>query len=103
MSSSPLTQRKFRLVVCIAALLLCQALLCSSSLSGQSIAKPLLFTGNTTVIAPPTADTEYAFGPRDFGALYRRADCTVEGIIATAKHFVCNDQETDRTTVSADA
>jgi len=25
-----------------------------------------------------------------------------QGIVATAKHFVCNDQETDRTTISAD-
>ena len=25
-----------------------------------------------------------------------------QGVIATAKHFVCNDQETDRTTISAD-
>jgi hypothetical protein len=80
----------FRLWLCTAAARLCQALLCSallfpSFLSAQPIAKPLLFTGNATVIAPLTADTEYAFGPRDFAALYRKADCTVEGIVATAK------------------
>jgi hypothetical protein len=56
----------------------------SSYVPAQEIVAPLLFSGNTTVIAPPTADTEYAFGPRDFGALYRKADCAVEGIIGTA-------------------
>jgi hypothetical protein len=66
--------------------LLCLSVLFPSSLLAQQIAKPLLFTGNTTVIAPPTADTEYAFGPQDFGALYRRADCSVEGVIAIANH-----------------
>jgi hypothetical protein len=64
--------------------LLCLSVLFPSSLAAQQIAKPLLFTGNTTVIAPPTADTEYAFGPKDFAALYRWADCSVAGIIATA-------------------
>ena len=89
MFTSSFSPRMFRLWPCTAAARLCQALLCSallfpSFLLAQPIAKPLLFTGNATVIAPPTADTEYAFGPTDFAALYRKADCTVEGIIATS-------------------
>ncbi|MBV9304234.1 MAG: VCBS repeat-containing protein [Acidobacteriaceae bacterium] len=56
----------------------------TSPLTAQThLASPLLFSGNTTVIAPPTSETEYAFGPREFGALYRDPDCTIDGIIAT--------------------
>jgi hypothetical protein len=40
------------------------------------------FAGNVTVVAPPTKDTGYAFGPNIFGALYRSADCSVAGILA---------------------
>jgi len=79
MATSHFAQRLFRLWLCAAA-----ALLFQSSLWAQDIAKPLLFSGNTTVVAPPTPDTEYAFGPRDFGALFRCSDCDVKGIIATA-------------------
>jgi hypothetical protein len=50
-------------------------------LSAQKIANPLLFTGNTTVVAPPTADTAYAFGPQDFGMFYRTPSCPLEGLI----------------------
>jgi FG-GAP-like repeat len=94
MSPSSFAPRMSRLRLCTTAAmlfqtwvwlaLLCLSSLCPSPLSAQGIAKPLLFTGNTTVIAPPTADTEYAFGPRDFGVLYRWADCSVSAIIATA-------------------
>jgi hypothetical protein len=84
MSPSWFVLRGLRLWFCAAVAILFQSVFSPSFLSAQAIAKPLLFTGNTTVIAPPTADTEYAFGPRDFGALYRKADCSVEGIIATA-------------------
>ena len=84
MFPSSFALRSFRSFLFGVAAIFCQALLFPSLLSAQAIATPLLFSGNTTVIAPPTADTEYAFGPRDFGALYRKADCTVEGIIATA-------------------
>jgi len=79
MATSHFALRLFRLWLCAAA-----ALLFQSSLWAQDIAKPLLFSGNTTVVAPPTPDTEYAFGPRDFGALFRCSDCDVKGIIATA-------------------
>jgi len=86
MFTSSSSLRRFRFWLSRAAARLCVALLCQalllSFLSAQKIAKPLLFTGNTTVIAPPTADTGYAFGPQDFGMFYRTLSCPLEGIIA---------------------
>jgi FG-GAP-like repeat len=55
----------------------------ATSQAQVNIATPLLFSGNATIVAPPTADTEYAFGAEDFGALYRKPDCTLEGVIAS--------------------
>src|SRR5271165_4586581 len=75
MSTSSFALRMFRLSLWMLAAI--------SSLSAQQIAKPLLFTGNATVIAPPTKDTAYAFGPQDFGMFDRSADCALEGVIAT--------------------
>lgn len=77
MSPSSFALRTFRVCLCSAVLMWFQP-----SLSAQKIASPLLFSGNSTVIAPPTADTAYAFGPQDFGMLYRSADCALEGLIA---------------------
>ena len=48
----------------------------------EKLADADYFQGNVTVVAPPTQDTGYASGSNSFGALYRSADCSVEGIAA---------------------
>ena len=81
MSPSSFSLRRLRW--CLVVMTVCLLSLCAASLLAQKIAKPLLFTGNTTVVAPPTADTAYAFGPQDFGLFDRGTDCALEALIAT--------------------
>jgi hypothetical protein len=47
-----------------------------------SIPEPLLFSGNATVVAPPVANSGYAFGPDQFASLARRGDCSMTAVLA---------------------
>jgi len=48
----------------------------------SSIPTPLLFSGNTTVVAPPIDNTFYAGGHSQFAGLVRASDCSMYAILA---------------------
>jgi len=56
---------------------------CVTTVAAQSsVPTPLLFSGNSTVVAPPVNNTGYGFGPNQFAALARRSDCSMFAILA---------------------
>lgn len=55
---------------------------CGTGAAQTSVPAPLLFSGNATVVAPPVANTGYAFGPNQFAALVRRSDCSMTAVMA---------------------
>lgn len=70
-------------VPCLLALTVFICLIfCGTGVTQTSIPEPLLFSGNATVVAPPLANSGYAFGPNQFASLARREDCSMTAVLA---------------------
>jgi FG-GAP-like repeat len=77
----PRTQTHRVLCLLASTVFIC-LIFCETGVTQTSIPEPLLFSGNATVVAPPLANSGYAFGPNQFASLARREDCSMTAVLA---------------------
>jgi FG-GAP-like repeat len=71
-----------RLLCALASIVFSCLIFYGTGVTQTSVPAPLLFSGNATVVAPPLANSGYAFGPNQFAALARMEDCTMTAVLA---------------------